>query len=176
MNRQAMVFSCVILASFLWPAVPMAVEEISEPTADIAGLSWLSGCWASENGEPGSGEHWMPPAGGTMLGVARTVKAGRTVAHEFMQIRPDANGTLGFLAQPSGQKSAFFPLLHLNGDEAVFENQDHDFPQKITYRRQASGDLIVIISGKNAGEARNIGFPMRRNSCESLADDPGEEE
>src|SRR6202012_23245 len=54
---------------------------------DISHLSWLSGCWNSEASEPGSGEQWLPLAGGTLLGVSRTVKQGKTVAFEFMQIR-----------------------------------------------------------------------------------------
>ena len=37
--------------------------------------------------DAGSGEQWMTPAGGTLLGISRTVAKGRTVAHEFMQIR-----------------------------------------------------------------------------------------
>lgn len=58
----------------------------AEPPS-IANLSWLSGCWAREQGEPGSGEMWTAPAGGTMLGISRTIRAGKTVEHEFMQIR-----------------------------------------------------------------------------------------
>ena len=39
--------------------------------ADVSRLSWLSGCWAYDDEEPGSGEYWMPPAGGTMIAVSR---------------------------------------------------------------------------------------------------------
>jgi hypothetical protein len=176
MNRKVIVFLSVLLASSVWPAWHRAEQQTGATTADIASLSWLAGCWASENGEPGSGEHWMPPAGKTMLGMARTVKGGKTVAHEFMQIRPDENGRLGFFAQPSGQESAFFPLQNLTENEAIFENPDHDFPQKIIYRRQASRNLIVVISGENEGESRSVGFPMRRTGCGSLANNPEEEQ
>ncbi len=50
----------------------------------------------------------MPLAGGTMLGVGRSVKGGRTVAHEFMQIRTDAQGPLVFVALPSGRQETTF--------------------------------------------------------------------
>lgn len=54
---------------------------------EIAKLSWLSGCWASDDGESGSGEHWTSLAGETMLGMSRTVEHGRTVEFEFMEVR-----------------------------------------------------------------------------------------
>lgn len=31
--------------------------------ADISQSAWLGGCWKTETGEPGSGEHWLPLAG-----------------------------------------------------------------------------------------------------------------
>jgi hypothetical protein len=39
---------------------------------------------------------------------------------------------------PSGQAQAEFRLTRLLTREAVFENQDHDFPKRITYRREGN--------------------------------------
>lgn len=133
--------------------------------ADLARLAWLAGCWRSAGGEAGSQEQWMPPAGGTMMGMGRTVKQGRTVAHEFMQIRA-GDGTLAFLAHPSGRKSAAFPLLHLADDEVVFENAQHDFPQRVAYRREGASRLAARIEGMRNGALRVIHFPMDRVSCD----------
>lgn len=66
-------------------SAPNASAQAISPS--VTSLEWLAGCWAIEGGEPGSGEQWMAPAGGAMLGVGRTVRRGTTVAHEFMQIR-----------------------------------------------------------------------------------------
>eukprot|EP01137_Pigoraptor_chileana_P028801 Opistho-2@13146 len=77
-------------------------------------LAWLAGCWArdvSARAEAGSGEQWMAPVGGSMLGVSRTIRGGKTVEHEFMQLRVGADGVLAFTAKPSGQAEASFPLL-----------------------------------------------------------------
>src|SRR5688500_4872829 len=89
---------------------------------DISQLAWLGGCWKSETAEPGSGEHWLPLAGVTLLGVSRTVKRGKTVEFEFMQIRSVENGQIAFIAMPSGQQATVFPMLRLGETEAVFEN------------------------------------------------------
>ena len=89
---------------------PSAARADADPAAALA---WLAGCWASEGREPGSGEQWMPPAGGTLLGMSRTVAKGRTVAHEFMQVREVEPGRLAFIATPSGQAQATFPVKSL---------------------------------------------------------------
>ncbi|HEY2976824.1 MAG TPA: DUF6265 family protein, partial [Burkholderiaceae bacterium] len=67
--------SCLGVAATL-PAAAAPIDE----------LAWFAGCWAAEQGDPGSGEIWTAPAGATVLGTSRTVRGGRTVAHEFMLI------------------------------------------------------------------------------------------
>ena len=141
-----------------------AVLAGAEPAPTVQGLAWLSGCWASVGGEPGSGEMWTAPAGDTLLGVGRTVKGGKTVAHEFMQIRETQPGQIAFIALPSGQKEASFPLVSLSGQEVVFENPQHDFPQRVIYRRDK--DLLTgRIEGRIGDEAKAIDFPMRSQPC-----------
>lgn len=132
----------------------------------LARLAWLAGCWAAESGEPGSEEHWLPPAGGSMLGVSRTVKTGKTVAYEFLQIRTNAEGQLVYIALPSGQKEATFVVLSLSEGAVTFENLQHDFPQRISYRLLSEGQLAARIEGRRNGALRGIDFPMKRVSCD----------
>ena len=135
------------------------------PPPSVQALSWMSGCWASVGGEAGSGEMWTSPAGGTLLGLSRTVKGGRTVAHEFMQIRETAPGQIAFIAMPSGQSEASFPLKSFSEREVVFENPEHDFPQRVIYRLDSKGGLAGRIEGLGNGEVKGIDFPMDRVSC-----------
>lgn len=109
----------------------------------------------------------MLPAGGTMLGMSRTVKNGATLTFEFMQIRATADRSLEFVAHPSGQAETTFPLLRLNDTEAVFENLQHDFPQRIVYRLD-NGKLRARIEGKRNGSIRAIEFPMSRVKCDAV--------
>ena len=108
----------------------------------------------------------MVPAGGMMLGMSRTVKQGRTVEFEFMQIRTTDAGSLAFIAKPSGQDEATFPLLRLSDTEAAFENLQHDFPQRIIYRRDGE-KLRARIEGMRNGAIRAVEFPMTRAACAS---------
>ena len=130
-------------------------------------LSWLAGCWKSPAGEPGTVEHWTPLAGGTMLGLSRTVDGGATVMYEFMRIARDDSGRLSFFAQPRGVAPAGFPAIRTTPAEVVFENPAHDFPQRIVYRFEAPATLRAQIEGVIDGKTRREDFHFVRGSCES---------
>jgi hypothetical protein len=155
---------CLALACAF--AVSASVEAVAAE-ADVTSLAWLAGCWQAEPDEPGSGEHWLAPAGGTMLGVGRTVKNGKTVSHEFMQLRRNAEGELVYIALPSGQKEATFVATSVATESVIFENPEHDFPQKVTYRLQPGGRLLVRIEGWRGGAARSLDYPLKRVACDA---------
>ncbi|WP_175597029.1 DUF6265 family protein [Peristeroidobacter soli] len=135
----------------------------------VEALAWLAGCWQPEKGDAGSLEHWLPPAGGTMLGVSRTVKNGKTVEFEFMQLRTNTEGKVVFIALPSGQQETTFVAATVDHDSATFENPGHDFPQKVIYRLQPDGRLVARIEGTRDGKVRGVDFPMKRVSCDALS-------
>lgn len=146
---------------FMNLSILLMTFALAAPPSSVQDLAWLSGCWASVGGEAGSGETWTAPAGATLLGISRTVKRGKTVAHEFMQIRETGPGQIAFIALPSGQSETSFPLVRLSGQEAVFENPQHDFPQRVIYRRD--GDFLTgRIEGRKGSETKGIDFPMKR--------------
>lgn len=131
-------------------------------TPSIDGLSWLAGCWSRARASGMTEEHWMSPRGGTMLGMSRTVRDGRTVEFEFMQIRP-GDGTLVYEARPSGQPTAIFTLKGAADGAVTFENPSHDFPQRIIYQRTPDG-IAARIEGTMNGAPRAVDFPFSR--CE----------
>ncbi|PND40115.1 hypothetical protein C1O66_01630 [Paucibacter aquatile] len=104
-----------------------------------------------------------------MLGVARTVKKGKTVAHEFLQIRLNAEGQIVYIALPSGQKETTFTGTSVSETAVTFENPQHDFPQRISYRALPGDRLLARIEGQRGGALRGIDFPMKRVACEALA-------
>jgi hypothetical protein len=131
----------------------------------IADLAWLAGCWEGNVRGREVNEQWMKPAGGTMLGMARTVSQGKTVEYEYTQIREDKDGAIYYVAKPSGQSEASFKLIKLENREAVFENPTHDFPQRIIYRQQTDGSLIARIEGTMNGKERAVDYPFKRGQC-----------
>jgi hypothetical protein len=145
----------------------LAALPVLAANPGVESLRWLAGCWSRTDAEAGSGEQWTAPAGGTMLGVSRTVRNGRTVEYEFVVIRAAADRTLVYHAHPSGQSPTEFRLLHQADREVVFENAAHDFPQRVGYRLENDGALTAWIEGSRGGALNRIPFPMRRVSCDS---------
>ncbi len=155
------------LPLLLLPALVLAADKPKgakpAPAAIIAKLGWLAGHWRMEKAGRVIDEQWMAPAGGVMLGMARTVAKGRELEHEFTQIREGPGGELFYIAQPSGQKEAAFKLQSLTDTEVVFENKEHDFPQVIGYRLQPDGTVLAYIEGPGPdGTTKRIEFPYQR--------------
>jgi hypothetical protein len=146
--------------------IGLCTPALAQTTDPLAPVAWISGCWTAEGKEHGSGEMWLAPAGGTMLGVSRTVRDGKTIDFEFMQIRVNPEGKLVFVALPSNQSETIFVATILDKGEVTFENASHDFPQRITYRSTGPETLVARIEGVRDGATRSIDFPMRRGSCE----------
>lgn len=133
-------------------------------TATTADLAFMAGCWRlSANGRT-IDEHWLTPAGGSLMGVSRTVANGKTVEFEFLQIRDLPEG-LTYIAKPSGQAEAKFTIASRTADEIVFENPTHDFPQRIRYKKVGADQLRARIEGTMNGKARGIDFPYARVAC-----------
>ena len=135
--------------------------QAAKPAAEDVG--WLAGCWGFTRNGRHVVEQWMPPEGGTLIGVSRTVANGKTAEYEFLLIRPGANG-LEYVAKPSRQPEAIFTASRVTATEAVFENPAHDFPKKIMYTR--NGDtLTAAIEGPMNGQTRRIEFPYTKAEC-----------
>ena len=120
-------------------------------TAQPALPAWMAGCWEQRTGESWSEECWTGPRAGMMMGSSRTGKADTLQFYEHMRIAADANGTT-FCALPKGQAGRCFRATKVTGDEIVFENEAHDYPQRIRYWRQGK-DLAAEISLKDGSKS-----------------------
>jgi hypothetical protein len=144
-----------------------ALSGQTRPASSAPDLAWLAGCWELNRGARHTVEQWMAPEGGILLGMSRTVADGKATEHEFMIIR-ERNGSLEYVAKPSGQAEAIFLASRVEPREVVFENPAHDFPQRIIYRKTGDDDgLVARIEGTIAGKVRSVDFPFRAATCAS---------
>jgi hypothetical protein len=159
MKRSAMCGGLVLL---------LALQGSASEAAGVAlaDLKWLAGCWAADGAEPGSLEVWMPPAGGSMLGMSRTIRRGKMSAWEFIRIAQQDDGTIEYIAKPHNQEGATFRLISSDAKALTFENATHDFPQRVIYRLAGDGTLQARIEGTINGAAKGIDYPMKKAACE----------
>lgn len=136
------------------------------PRMGLDSLGWLAGCWEARTGTRVVSEQWMKPLGTTMLGMSRTVAGDRTVEYEYCRLERAEDGLIRFVALPSGQAGGSFTLVRSGPGLAVFENPEHDFPQRILYRLIRPDSLHARIEGVIQGKPRGVDFPYRRVPCE----------
>jgi hypothetical protein len=129
---------------------------------DVTPLAWFAGCWQIARGEQVIDEQWMAPRAGVMLGMSRTVRAGRTTSTEFVTLRV-VDGTIVYEASPSGQKPTSFRATTASHDRAVFENPSHDYPKRIVYERKADAAITASIDDGVGG--KRVEYPYRRVAC-----------
>jgi hypothetical protein len=148
--------------------VPIALLANAAAAQDLTvdRVSWLQGCWRSDNGQTTIEEQWMAPRGGSMLGMGRTVRGGKTADYELVLIA-EQGGRLAYKAHPAGQPSATFLSSTASDTSVVFENPEHDFPQRVGYRREGSDALQAWIEGKANGKSRRVDFAYQRARCET---------
>jgi len=108
----------------------------------------------------------MKPAAGAMIGMSRNVIKGKLREWEFLMIKEDTDGKVYYVAKPSGQAEASFKLIKSTPTESIFENPEHDFPQRIIYRHESDGSLLARIEGTIQGNQKGVDFPMKRVKCE----------
>jgi len=146
----------VSLAAAVLTAAAVAAAAPLE-SATVQDLAWMAGHWRLEHGTTIVEEGWFAPAGGSMVGVNRTVSGEATTGFEFLFLR-ETDGGVVLSASPDGRCPATeFVLTELSGQRAVFSNPEHDFPQRIVYSRE--GDRLQgEIAGSSDGEERKIGW------------------
>ena len=148
----------------MFSVIAIVIATLVQPRAAVADLAWLSGCWELTRAGRHVVEQWMPPEGGTLIGMSRTVAGGKTTEYEFLMIR-ETTGGVEYVARPSGQTEATFTSVRASADEVVFENLQHDFPNRVIYRRVGDGDLLAAIEGTRGGRTQRIEFPYKRATC-----------
>lgn len=147
-------------------AAPAQTAEKPMAGAKVEDLAWLAGCWETKNAAKQLSilEQWMAPEGGAMLGMSRTVRSGKMTGYEFLRIVRD-DVSVKYVSRPSENTTdTDFRVVKLSPNEVIFSNPQHDFPQRIIYRRDGD-NLTARIEGTTDGKTRGIDFPYRRVAC-----------
>ena len=164
------VASAALHAAAVFAQAP-APETTPLDTKAASVMSWLYGCWGGKVNQRDFREQWMPLRGNTLLGIGSTEFQDKLASYEYLRIEGRADGVY-YVALPSEQKEAAFKLVtavHDNRDNAdifTFENPQHDFPQRIIYRRESKNSLFARIEGKENGVSKGIDYRYKRASCD----------
>lgn len=132
-----------------WPVLFLALPGIAAAEGACTSLDqadFLLGAWRSETQGTLFTERWRREDGDGFRGAAEAERDGERIQQEAMTLRVVA-GTLIYAADPE-QDGSFveFTGVRCAAGEAVFENPEHDFPQRLHYRLDDSGTLVAAVS------------------------------
>ncbi len=155
----------MLLGAFL--LITPAIVATAQPAATLADLAFIAGHWQGEPEGAFIEEIWSAPNGNTMMGSFRYMQEGEAVFFELMTIDTiDPVPTLrikhfsaGLVAWEDKEEVHLFPLVRLEGQEAVFEQADGE--KRLIYR--LTGDeMMVTLEELKDGAWTAEHFPFRR--------------
>jgi hypothetical protein len=158
-SRSALIGAAFALTALAQPA------SAQQRAGVVSQLAWVSGCWqrVARNGQT-IDEQWMAPRTEMMLGMSRTVRGDSLIEYEQLRIF-ERGGRAVYYAAPVRQTPTEFVAASVSDTLVVFENPQHDFPQRVIYRKRGADSLIARIEGTVNGTARGIDFPYSRARC-----------
>ncbi len=133
-------------------------------TAPLEQASWLIGTWKRNTSKGIVYERWIQKSADEFYGLSYSIKENDTIIFETISIVQD-NDRLTYIPRVPDQNEGrpiHFHQSIINNREMVFENPDHDFPQRISYTLIKQDSLIAVVSGEQHGTITERSFPMKR--------------
>jgi hypothetical protein len=142
----------------------LTIETAPKTFAQIEKADWLLGEWGNTTKEGVLTEKWTKENDSTFLGKSYFITGKDTAFTESIHLT-QKNGQLLYIPTVSDQnkgKSVSFVLSSSPENQLVFENKEHDFPQKITYTKISNDSIVAEISGMKDGKQSRESYPMKK--------------
>lgn len=111
-------------------------------------LDWLVGKWIRTNAQPSESgyETWTKASALKLTGKGVTQKGKRTIFVENLEFSAKGNDIFYVVIVTGEKQPTYFKLTELSNDSFTCENPQHDFPKKISYKRNGK-NIKAVISG-----------------------------
>ncbi len=128
-------------------------------------MNWLIGQWENKTPEGYLTEPWAKANDSTFLGQTYFIINEKDTVHAENIVLTQLKDELIYRPTIKGQNNdgpIDFLLTSDTENNFVFENQKHDYPQKITYKKVNNKSLVAIISGVQEGKPSTESYPMTK--------------
>jgi len=139
-------------------------QATAKKELSIKNAEWLIGLWENKRAKGSTFEQWSKASESELKGKSFMIKEKDTIVFENVRLVMQKDGVfyIPMVKDQNNGKEVPFRSTSLSSNEMIFENPEHDFPQKITYVRITQDSLVAEISGTMNGKAKSQRFPMRR--------------
>ena len=123
-------------------------------------VKWITGTWVLKTNRGNLVEKWSFINDSTYQGKSLIVKApGDSALQETIELK-FRNKAWSYVPIVQGQNNnqpVAFAIIFLGRDEFIAQNLNHDFPQRVAYRR-VKNELFASIEGSRNGKYSKINF------------------
>ena len=115
------------------------------------------GLWKMEIENAEIYEEWQLVNKNELIGTSYSLENGIKIINENLWIKKFAD-QWAYIAKPSNQNITLFALIEQSPKKLLFENEEHDFPQRIIYEFHKDGKLTAAIEGNVNGGLKRKEF------------------
>ena len=127
---------------------------------DLKAFEWLIGQWEGIQESGAYHESWEKITEEEFQGRAYMLMKGEIKNVENLKLR-SAGDEIYYVAEVGhNPEPVSFKLINSNESLFVFENSNHDFPQKITYEKKDKALLATIEATEN-GKIKKVEFRLK---------------
>jgi hypothetical protein len=166
MNK--LIFGGVLLLVISCNSVSVKENKINESKSvlsKIKQMDWIIGNWENITKDGSLYEIWTKTNDTIYSGRSFMIAYNDTVFSESISLELRKN-ELFYIPTVSDQNNTQpinFKFISIENNEIIFENKEHDFPQRIIYKNPESDSLYARVEGNDNGKFRKEEFFMKRS-------------
>ncbi len=169
MKTEIKIFaSCLLLGLFSCKEAHDAQREAPKMSDGkylaLTNVQWMLGRWENNSPEGNLSEIWTKENDSTLSGESYFVIKNDTVFAEKVKLFQSGNNLVYEVnvANQNEGKPVAFASTFFNNKTAIFENENHDYPNKIIYNKVLDDSLVATISGIKKGIPADETFKMKK--------------
>ena len=123
-------------------------------------LHGLTGLWKMDGKRGALYEEWQVKSDSQLAGKSYKLNNKDTIVLENVIISLQGNEIFftPVVRDQNNQRPVPFKLISCSGNRYVFENKEHDYPQRVIYELVSMNDLKARIEGKKNGKEMGSDF------------------
>ena len=133
------------------------LSACADKKKSVEQFSWMTGKWKGTANQTVLVEEWQPVKNNVLAGTGFAISGKDTTFAERLKIEQRGDD---FYYIPTLPKNGpvDFKFTGLKNDSIVFENPQHDFPQRIIYFQQSPEKMYACVDGIDKGSYFRVEF------------------
>ncbi|MCS3798159.1 DUF6265 family protein [Niastella sp. OAS944] len=156
-------YTVTICLLFVFVTISMAQQPVYTNT-EFKPLHGLTGLWKMDSKRGALYEEWQVSGDNQLTGRSYKISNNDTIVLENVVISLQGNAIFytPVVRDQNNQQPVPFKLISYNNNRYVFENKEHDYPQRVIYELISSNEIRARIEGNKNGKESGSDFNYTR--------------